>query len=157
MLRRGKKRNTIFFIVLIIYVNAFISCHNSDEKKIVAGTDDTTSCHTNMPSRFGVAMSDSSSIKEGEVSHDDMVWIPGGEFMMGSSDDEGRSDEYPAHQVKLSGYWMDTHEVTNAQFRKFVEATGYITTAERAPDWEEWKKQVAEGTPKPADSLLVAS
>jgi formylglycine-generating enzyme required for sulfatase activity len=157
MLMRGEKRDVIFFIALVICSSAIISCHNTDKKKIAAGTDDTTSCHTNMPSRFGVAVNDSSIIKEGKVSHDDMVWIPAGEFMMGSSDNEGRSDEYPAHQVKLSGYWIDAHEVTNAQFRKFVEATGYITTAEKAPDWEEIKKQLPEGTPKPPDSVLVAS
>ena len=157
MLMRGKNRRNIFFIVLIICSSAIISCHNSEKKKIVAGTDDTTSCHTNMPSRFGVAVSDSSSIKEGKASHDDMVWIPAGEFMMGSSDDEGRSDEYPTHEVKLSGYWIDTHEVTNAQFKKFVKATGYVTTAEKAPDWEELKKQLPVGTPKPPDSVLVAS
>lgn len=157
MLMRGEKKENIFFIALIICSSVFISCHNSDKKKIVAGTDDTTSCHTNMPSRFGTVSNNSDSIKQGEVAHDDMVWIPAGEFMMGSSDDEGRSDEYPAHEVKLSGYWIDTHEVTNAQFRKFVEATGYVTTAEKAPDWEELKKQLPEGTPKPPDSVLVAS
>jgi formylglycine-generating enzyme required for sulfatase activity len=52
---------------------------------------------------------------------------------------------------------MDKTEVTNAQFRKFVEATGYITTAEKAPDWEEMKKQLPPGTPKPADELFVAA
>jgi formylglycine-generating enzyme required for sulfatase activity len=45
--------------------------------------------------------------------------------------------------------------VTNAEFQKFVEATGYLTTAERKPDWEELKKQVAPGTPKPPDEVLV--
>jgi formylglycine-generating enzyme required for sulfatase activity len=52
---------------------------------------------------------------------------------------------------------MDATEVTNSQFAEFVKATGYITTAERKPDWEELKKQVPPGTPKPADSLLVAA
>jgi formylglycine-generating enzyme required for sulfatase activity len=52
---------------------------------------------------------------------------------------------------------MDEHEVTNSEFRKFVEATGYVTTAEQAPAWEDIQKQLPEGTPKPPDSLLVAA
>jgi formylglycine-generating enzyme required for sulfatase activity len=149
------KRSYLLIIFSFFYF-LFISCNNSAKQKITENKD-TVSCHSNMPSRFGAASSDSISIKQGKVSHDDMVWIPGGEFMMGSSDNEGREDEYPAHSVVVSGFWMDAHEVTNAQFKKFVEATGYITTAEKAPVWEELKKQLPEGTPKPADSLLVAA
>jgi len=52
---------------------------------------------------------------------------------------------------------MDKTEVTNKQFAAFVEATHYITTAEKAPDWEEMKKQLPPGTPKPAAELLVAA
>ena len=51
---------------------------------------------------------------------------------------------------------MDITEVTNKQFKEFVEATGYVTIAEQDIDWEEIKKQVPPGTPKPADSLLKA-
>lgn len=61
-----------------------------------------------------------------------MVWIPGGTFLMGS--DAGPPDEVPIHPVTLTGFWMDKTEVTNDQFRKFVEATGYVTVAERKPD-----------------------
>lgn len=61
----------------------------------------------------------------------DMVWIPGGRFEMGS--ESGAPDEYPVHEVELDGFWMDRHEVTNRQFREFVEATGYVTTAEQPP------------------------
>jgi formylglycine-generating enzyme required for sulfatase activity len=86
-----------------------------------------------------------------------MVWIKGGEMILGATDDEGWLDEYPAHRVTVPGYWMDVTEVTNAEFSKFVLATGYITTAEQAPNWEEMKKQMPEGTPRPPDSLLVAS
>ena len=50
---------------------------------------------------------------------------------------------------------MDQHDVVNDEFQKFVDATGYVTTAERKPDWEELKKEVAPGTPKPDDSVLV--
>ena len=76
---------------------------------------------------------------------------------MGASDDEGRPDEYPQHEVTVDGFWMDETEVTNAQFEAFVKATGYITTAEKKPDWEELKNQLPPGTPKPADDVLVAS
>lgn len=76
---------------------------------------------------------------------------------MGATDNEGRPDEYPQHPVKVDGFWMDASEVTNAQYQKFVDATGYVTTAEKKPDWEEIKKQLPPGTPKPADSLLVAA
>ncbi|MEO0528055.1 MAG: formylglycine-generating enzyme family protein [Bacteroidota bacterium] len=88
-----------------------------------------------------------------------MVWIPGGHYKMGAlhTDTEARDDERPAHDVRVTGFWMDTTEVTNAQFEVFVKTTGYVTTAEKKPDWQELKKQVLPGTPKPHDSLLVAA
>jgi formylglycine-generating enzyme required for sulfatase activity len=61
-----------------------------------------------------------------------MVWIPGGTFTMG--DDDERPEERPSHPVTIRGFWIDRHEVTNAQFRRFVEATGYRTIAERRLD-----------------------
>ncbi|WP_129714957.1 formylglycine-generating enzyme family protein [Pedobacter sp. SYP-B3415] len=91
----------------------------------------------------------------GDTSHTDMVRIPGGTYMMGADNDQAAQDEYPKHRVTVSAFWMDVHEVTNAQFAAFVKATGYKTTAERKPDWEELKKQLPPGTPKPDDSQLV--
>lgn len=85
-----------------------------------------------------------------------MVWIPGGEFSMGSTDPLARRDEQPVHRVKVDGFWMDETEVTNAQFRKFVEATGYVTTAERKPTMEEIMAQLPPGTPPPPEEVLVA-
>ena len=85
-----------------------------------------------------------------------MVAIPGGVFMLGSDAEDAWPAERPAHLVKVDRFWIDETEVTNAQFRAFVEATGYLTTAERTPDWEELKKQVPPGTPKPPDEVLVA-
>jgi formylglycine-generating enzyme required for sulfatase activity len=84
-----------------------------------------------------------------------MRWIPGGEFSMGSDDGRSQLNERPAHKVRVAAVWMDEHPVTNAEFRRFVEATGYVTIAERKPDWEDIKKQVPPGTPKPDDSQLV--
>ena len=83
-----------------------------------------------------------------------MVWIPGGQFTMGSDHPLGRPDELPLHEVRVDGFWIDITEVTNAQFREFVEATGYVTTAERPIDWELLKQQVPPGTPKPPDEKL---
>jgi formylglycine-generating enzyme required for sulfatase activity len=84
-----------------------------------------------------------------------MVWIPGGEFTMGTDSDLGWPDEKPAHRVRVSGFWMDETEVTNAQFRKFVEATSYVTTAEKPPDVEEILRQSPPGTPRPPKENLV--
>ena len=84
-----------------------------------------------------------------------MVWIPGGEFTMGSNDALARRVEQPPHQVQIAGFWMDETEVTNAQFRQFIDATDYVTVAERTPKWEDLKKQVPPGTPKPPDEMLV--
>ena len=58
-----------------------------------------------------------------------MVFVGGGSFVMGS--DRQRPEERFSHVVKVDGFWIDQHEVTNAQFAKFVEATGYTTLAER--------------------------
>jgi sulfatase modifying factor 1 len=84
------------------------------------------------------------------------VWIQEGTFLMGTNDKESFPNERPAHLVQVQGFWMDEHDVTNAEFSKFVEATGYVTTAERKVDWEELKKEVPPGTPKPDDSALAA-
>jgi len=62
----------------------------------------------------------------------DMIWIPGGTFRMGS--DRHYPEEAPAHSVTVGGFWIDPTPVTNAQFRAFVQATGYVTWAEIAPD-----------------------
>ncbi len=75
-----------------------------------------------------------------------MVWIPGGEFSMGAAvNGEGShempmasNDSQPVHRVYVDGFWMDRTPVTNAQFERFVRATGYVTIAERTPTKEEF-------------------
>ncbi len=84
-----------------------------------------------------------------------MVWVPAGEFIMGGIGADARKDEFPLHHVKVDGFWMGTTVVTNAEFRKFVKATGYLTTAEKKPDWEEIRKTLPPGTPRPSDDVLV--
>ena len=83
-----------------------------------------------------------------------MVWIRGGEFLMGSDGDLALPAEGPPHRVRVTGFWIDATEVTNAQFRAFVEATGYVTTAEVAPKLEEIMAQLPPGTPPPDPEVL---
>lgn len=64
------------------------------------------------------------------------VWIPGGSFHMGKTD--GLADAQPVHVVSLDGFWISKTEVTNSQFAKFIQATGYVTTAEKAPRPEDF-------------------
>lgn len=63
---------------------------------------------------------------------ENMIWIPGGTFLMGS--DHHYPEESPAHRVKVDGFWIDPYPVTNAQFAKFVEETGHVTFCEKAVD-----------------------
>jgi formylglycine-generating enzyme len=62
----------------------------------------------------------------------DMVWVPGGRFLMGSED--FYPEERPVHRVQVDGFWMDAHPVPNAESRRFVKATGHVTVAERPPE-----------------------
>ena len=118
-------------------------------------------CESNIPNRFKAGLSGASfalpNEDETHANHAGMVWVPAGTFRMGADNQQAEPDEYPKHNVTIDGFWIDKTEVTNAQFEKFVKATGYITTAERKPDWNELKKQMPPGTEKPADSLLVAA
>jgi formylglycine-generating enzyme len=62
----------------------------------------------------------------------DMVWIPSGTFLMGSED--FYPEERPVHRVSVDGFWMDEHQVSVSEFRRFVKATGHVTVAERPLD-----------------------
>ena len=72
----------------------------------------------------------------------DMVWIEGGSFLMGS--DASYPEERPVHRVTVDGFWMDEHQVTVAEFRRFVKATGYVTVAERPLDPADYPDAVPE-------------
>jgi formylglycine-generating enzyme len=149
--------------ILLVMAIMLFSCRDEEAIRQAAYEDSLAHCAAPLPARFGHSPNNDSTHVTGSdqaldpASTNGMKWVPGGQFMMGSSDKEGRRDEYPTHQVTVKGFWMDETEVTNAQFAAFVKATGYLTTAERKPDWEEIRKQLPPGTPKPADSLLVAS
>ncbi len=84
-----------------------------------------------------------------------MVWVPGGQVLIGGDGSSPFGDEQPAHEVALSGFWMDVHEVTNRQFAAFVDDAGYVTTAERAPDPEVLAAQLPPGMPLPPAEVMV--
>lgn len=66
-----------------------------------------------------------------------MMWIPGGDFWMGSGNSAGKGIS-PFHKVHVDGFWMDQYLVTNRDFAEFVDETGYLTVAERRLDRREY-------------------
>ncbi len=147
--------HVVLFASLLVIVG---SCDRSAEKRLTKAQQDSIHSCMQAPARFAAGADSSTTIKfNPDTSHNGMVLIPAGSFEMGGDNDQASADEYPKHAVKLDAFYMDVTEVTNAQFQQFVNATGYITTAERKPDWEELKSTLPPGTPKPADSLLVAA
>lgn len=97
----------------------------------------------------------SGAIGDGINGPEGMVWIPGGQFLMGNASTQARPNELPAHAVRISGFWIDIYDVTNADFKRFADAAGYVTTAERKPKWEDLRKQLPPGIPEPDDAALV--
>jgi sulfatase modifying factor 1 len=133
-------KSLLFFAAIVLF-----SCNQN--KKIQNNADSTS----------GKSMAENNIAFSGDTSTKDMVRIPEGTFMMGGDNSQADKDEYPKHKVIVDAFFMDEHEVTNAQFQKFVDATNYLTTAEQKPDWEQLKKQLPPNTPKPDDSQLVAA
>jgi sulfatase modifying factor 1 len=110
---------------------AFASCRHEEHP----GYTRVVSTCNSMPLARFAANEIPASIPEGMADTAGMAWIPAVD----------------------KGFWMDKTEVTNVQFQAFVEATGYVTTAEQVPEWELLKQQLPEGTPKPHDSVFVAA
>jgi len=126
------KEKPVYFLLILMFLLTISSCKKvsvSSSKKVIAST---------------------LKVPEG------MVWVNGKTFLQGAknSDKYAMPREKPAHMVTVDGFYIDITEVTNKQFKKFVDATDYITIAERKIDWEEMKKQLPANTPKPEDSLL---
>lgn len=132
-------RIVVYAVSLVAFVGLLAAACSSGAKhgqKQHISLDSAVTCAMHgVPSRFvGISQVDSSSYVKG-VDDVSMVLIPGGKFVMGS---ESFPDAMPLHEVEVSSFYMDEHEVTNAQFAAFVEATGYITVAERELDPREF-------------------
>lgn len=121
-------KNPILTIVLINCTLLIIITCNENKQPNASKKDTCISCKT--PSRIGVLkqslQQDSNQITGNDSAK--MIRISGGTFNMGSTNFE---DAQPVHKVTVNSFWMDEHEVTNAQFAKFVAATNYKTVAER--------------------------
>lgn len=143
-----------YFILIVLIISITFSCTQRKKSQVTAEC-----CMPELSSRFLTGQPGSDSIHNRRGNNSDeqgMVLIPGGTFTMGARENRfAREDEFPQHTVRVNSFYMDIHPVTNAQFSAFVEATGYVTTAETAPDWNEISRQLPPGTPRPPDSLLV--
>lgn len=145
----------------LIVLTVFTACTNSPKNDTSAASENVNvanaekSCCSKVPKRFTSQNSTDSVNINPKTNHTGMVHIQGGAFDMGGDNKQASSDEYPKHKVSISDFWIDITEVTNDQFEAFVKSSGYITTAERKPNWEELKKQLPPGTQKPDDTQLV--
>lgn len=142
-------KNKTFWIFAVLTIS-IISLAYGYTKLMVPKKDiaETAECHeipnTSEASAFKPTIENKD--KPAGKAPESMVWIPGGEFSMGSNvEDESlcsikgvTKDAAPIHRVYVDGYYMDKTEVTNEEFEKFVKATGYVTVAEQKPTKEEF-------------------
>ncbi len=143
-------------IRIFTFLFSFIFLIGCKEDKKTATSSSEISPSTK---KLEVSVQDTTVTKEkpkGIDTPDGMVWIPGAIMEQGAvpQDKMAMEHEKPGHTVAIDGFFMDITEVTNAEFKKFVDETSYKTVAEREIDWEEMKKQLPEGTPKPHDSIM---
>ena len=137
---------------LLLFLLGVLGC---DSPK--STSDSAQNSSTTKPKQTGISSSSSATVADSAKpsttgpkgqAPEGMVWIPGGVFWMGApkrkeaseiaNDMRDMSDSRPLHQVELEGFWIDETEVTNEQFQKFVDETGYVTIAEIAPKAEDY-------------------
>lgn len=173
----------LYLPILLIGFLLLYSCNSTtpNSPKDVIKTKTITPCYSKKDSQRKLPFTNEQLLAEIAIIEVDkskvidttgMVWIEGGRFDMGgdkikdlNKEDkislfgtQPRPDEFPKHIAKLDGFWMDKTEVTNAQFSKFVDATGWKTVAERPIDLKEIIAQLPQGAePLPADMLVPAS
>jgi sulfatase modifying factor 1 len=161
--RRQKARSNrslwiaILAIAIVISVVAAVYRHSGSVRSQLrdepSSTIDTKAAtppesHPELPAVRKVAFEPTVANNASEPSKapHDMVWISGGEFSMGAQDPPGMDDvgmkatldSRPVHRVYVDGFFMDKTDVTNAEFERFVKATGYVTVAERKPRAEDF-------------------
>ena len=118
------RANTNYYLILLLVLT--ISCK---KKPIKTNTSITTEKKLTFHEKYLEEISKLPRLKETDTTN--MVFLPSGSFSMGGVSRQARENELPQHKENVSEFWIDRHEVTNAQFKKFIDATNYITTAER--------------------------
>ncbi|MES2238805.1 MAG: formylglycine-generating enzyme family protein [Bacteroidota bacterium] len=119
-------------IVAIILSNLYTVFGQEVNAVAVTSTTCEAMCKANTSKKALLLQSIGNNFKKNAIaSTNEMVWVAAGEFSMGTND---YPDAKPIHKVSVKGYWIDEHEVTNAQFAAFVTATNYVTIAERPLD-----------------------
>jgi len=134
----------ILTLSIISIAFGYTKINPKEKNEIAAAKDCDETPHTTGESVFKPTIENKN--KPAGKAPKGMVWIPGGEFSMGSNvEDESlcsikgvTKDAAPIHRVYVDGFFMDQTEVTNEQFAAFVKATGYVTLAEKKPTHEEY-------------------
>jgi formylglycine-generating enzyme required for sulfatase activity len=114
----------------------FKNCKENDEMKL-GGTKGSSCCSVNrpvfLPKMEGNKIGLSQSLKKEVKFQEKLIYIPGGEFLMGTEDKVGfpSDGEGPIRKVRVGSFYMDSHTVTNADFNEFIKETGYQTEAEQ--------------------------
>ncbi|GAB4142693.1 MAG: formylglycine-generating enzyme family protein [Planctomycetaceae bacterium] len=169
-----KQRNTAFSLLVTVSVCLLTGC---DAHYSTSGTQDESQSAPDKVSSRSQSKSDSATstktvkLPNGKTVNipEGMAWIPGGTFVMGNR--HGAPDKNPEHLdvipehldsmhehlVTLDPFFMDTTEVTNRQFKAFVDATGYVTVAEKDINPEELKAPMVDITKIPKDKLKACS
>jgi formylglycine-generating enzyme len=168
-MRSGTKARTIRWVSGIALVLSLAACKQGEQKSNGGAAEQTSSAAkaTGRTTGSAVTMAVAGNAFQATVENTwkptgatpaGMVWIPGGEFSMGAADSprdgkvgmQATEDSRPVHRVYVDGFFMDKTDVTNAEFAKFVKATGYVTIAERKPT-------VAEFPGAPPENLVAGS
>ena len=161
------KQFRLLFALILLFV---FSCKNSESNKKAKEKGvyhcEKSCCESSKLEQINKSMQqkdyDLAPIKNSSISliadsSSKMVLIPAGDYMMGAENSKmALAREFPRHRVQISSFYMDIHEVTNAQFAAFIEATGYVTVAERPINWNIIKEQLPPNTPKPSSDFLQA-
>jgi len=152
-----RKQQPILLLMVLVFV--LISCEetiNTDTTSSVM--DSTPHCYKGTFSNLADDLWPTVKIIRADLTNMEdfsgMVKIEGGDFLMGSNSSTANKDEKPVHLNKVNSFWMDEHEVTNAQFRAFVNATGYVTTAEKRIKIDRKQSQLPERITNPNDNSL---
>ncbi len=116
------------WLLLLLTVSMVASCRRADRQHRSLPSQETGVKHE-APSAMIPVSNHSTIQKEADNILQEMVFIKGGDFVMGTK--EGLPHEGPVHKITVPSFWIDQHEVTVAQFSEFVSATGYQTEAEQ--------------------------